>query len=485
MSLKKIIRSLACCTLLCVGLTLSVSATDFSDLPTDHWAYEDMMHCVKLGVMSGTGEGQMSPDAPLNWGQFLTMISRAANPRAYVEKLEDGIPWDQAGYELAREEGLLKKRDTLLDISTDELDRPITRREVAILIYRFTPESVFDTWSWLDAVEYPYQDTDHLTKQEHTMLWDMFNRNIMTGKGNGIFGPDDVLKRSEGGVVLSSAIQKKDSSMFLDVQSEVDLTMVDADGTVLGRFDAVPCRIGDQIKWFSYDYMPEGYVYVAPPIGNKVSSACTSYTFQIRPMNEFELMEQDARERYEKGELTREEYLYHEFWLYKEGTNDAKNALVEGSFASKEQADAAMARVTVPIWKLSGGQKVSSTATITVQAPIAPIVERIFTEIYNDPEQFPINSVGGYSWRGTNSSSTHCEGLAIDINPNENYQVKDGIAMVGSFWKPGENPYSMSEDGSVVRTFKKYGWSWLGDSYYGSDPKVGYHDYMHFSFFYY
>ena len=55
--------------------------------------------------------------------------------------------------------------------------------------------------------------------------------------------------------------------------------------------------------------------------------------------------------------------------------------------------------------------------------------------------------------------------------------------MVGSFWRPGENPYSIPEDGSVVRIFAEHGWSWGGDAWaWDSDQTTGYHDYMHFSY---
>lgn len=98
-------------------------------------------------------------------------------------------------------------------------------------------------------------------------------------------------------------------------------------------------------------------------------------------------------------------------------------------------------------------------------------------EIYNGDEKFPIKDVGGYSWRGDSSSSEHCEGLAIDINPNENAQFNGdtGKPMVGELYEPGENPYSIPPNGDVVKTFEKYGFSW-GNWFWNPD-------YMLFSYF--
>ncbi len=75
--------------------------------------------------------------------------------------------------------------------------------------------------------------------------------------------------------------------------------------------------------------------------------------------------------------------------------------------------------------------------------------------------------------------SEHSYGTCIDINPDENYYVKpDGTPITGSFWKPGENIYSMPADGSVVSTFKRYGWKWGGDAWGAGYSK----DYMHMTY---
>lgn len=152
-------------------------------------------------------------------------------------------------------------------------------------------------------------------------------------------------------------------------------------------------------------------------------------------------------------------------------------------FENEEDAAYNMAAVTVPVWRLAAdGSKYSSTASLTVNRNLADEVVKIFTEIYNDPEQFPIKDAGGYNWRataaGTGSLSQHSYGTCIDINYNENYYcyASNGQAITGSFWKPFENPYSIPENGSVVRIFAKYGWKWGGNAW------TTYRDYMHFTY---
>jgi len=144
-------------------------------------------------------------------------------------------------------------------------------------------------------------------------------------------------------------------------------------------------------------------------------------------------------------------------------------------FANAREAAPYMTDVTVPIWRLNTatGVKTAGTATITVNVQVAQEVLRIFQEIFDDPEQFPINSVGGARYSDT---LRHAWGCAIDINPNENYYIQYATGYTtGSFWRPYENPFSITPDGSVVRAFAKYGWGWGGQGWSSGA------DYMHFS----
>lgn len=164
---------------------------------------------------------------------------------------------------------------------------------------------------------------------------------------------------------------------------------------------------------------------------------------------------------------------------------EAKEARVFPSgqpFTSQAEASAHMKTVEVPVWVLqSDGTKKPGTRSLTVNENLASDVVNIFTEIFNDPSQFPIKDVGGYSWRSTafGGTSHHSYGTCIDINSMENYySMADGTAITGKYWKPGEDPYSIPADSIVVRTFAKYGWLWGGNAW-GEDGKK---DYMHFTY---
>lgn len=129
--------------------------------------------------------------------------------------------------------------------------------------------------------------------------------------------------------------------------------------------------------------------------------------------------------------------------------------------------------VTIEILNKSGNVE---KRNLKVHKAVAEDVKDIFAEIKN--AGFKAYSVGAYSWRSaaaSTSRSHHSYGIAIDINPNENYMIKGGKIISGSFWKPSENEYSIAQNGAVVKAFTKRGWGW-GGTWKSSK------DYMHFSF---
>ncbi|MEG1879538.1 MAG: S-layer homology domain-containing protein [Pseudoflavonifractor sp.] len=148
-------------------------------------------------------------------------------------------------------------------------------------------------------------------------------------------------------------------------------------------------------------------------------------------------------------------------------------------FTSEADAKTHMVQITVPVWSLNrtSGVKKPGTLTFITHSALAAELTDIFTEIYSDPEQFPIYGIEGYTWRGNSATGEHNCGSAIDLNYKENYQVyDDGRVGAGEFWSPGSDPFSLPPEGSVVRIFAAHGFSWGGTAWSGSK------DYMHFSY---
>lgn len=160
-----------------------------------------------------------------------------------------------------------------------------------------------------------------------------------------------------------------------------------------------------------------------------------------------------------------------------------KMALVYGAggtqYQNAEEAAANMTEISVKVWRLQAdGSKTTGTAYIEVNKNLAPLYQKIFEEIYNGDEKFPIKNVGCYAWR----TGEHSQGTAIDLNWEENMEATinaDGTLTptTGTHWTPGEDPYSIPEGGDVYNAFTKYGFAWGGNAWTRK------RDYMHFSYF--
>lgn len=179
------------------------------------------------------------------------------------------------------------------------------------------------------------------------------------------------------------------------------------------------------------------------------------------------------------GQMTAYEK-YCDYYTYKYESYESRCRRIFGKsyykkYKSEKQARKHMTTVVVKVWDKKGGKKFTRRFYLTVNKGIAPSVKQMFKEIYKSKERFPIHEMGCFSWRGKNSTSEHCEGLAFDINSNENYMIDNGKILAGSFWKPKKNKYSIPLNCKLVKILEKYGF----ERGFWGDRK----DYMHFSYF--
>lgn len=459
---------------LLAGCIVMPAGAAYSDLAESHWAYEDMTRASRLGVINGVGGGRMAPDDTLTWAQFLTMLCRAFSPPVYRQAAADGLSWDAAGYRSALDTGVLLLYD-FLPVYEDSLHTPLTRADAAALLARVLPDGLQPHAS--APVEEIFSDCGGLHGGYLPAIELLYGLDIIRGKGDGSFGPGDTLRRCDGTVLLMRTLALKDYALRGE-PIYLTLNFIDAEGTPVASRGA-EARIGEVLDFIAEEHLPEGWKLREYP-WLSVSSAQDVYSLVCERMTQTELEADSARERYFGGEISDEEFFGMDFWLRTPGYNTAKGKLLFGdeskwSFDSREEAEAHMVSVSVPVWRLSDGKKTSGKATLTVHEALADEVVAIFTEIYNDSEQFPILNVGGYGWRSSATSEHSC-GTAIDINYEQNYQIRGEQVLAGSYWRPYEDPYSITPDGSVVRIFEAHGWSWGGTAWESN------RDYMHFSY---
>lgn len=144
-------------------------------------------------------------------------------------------------------------------------------------------------------------------------------------------------------------------------------------------------------------------------------------------------------------------------------------------YKTSTQASKKMKTIKIKVWDRKNGKKYTRTFSLRVHKNIAGTVQKMFAELYKSKNPTPIHSVGAYAWRGDDSTSEHCQGLAIDINADENYMISNGKILSGSFWNPKKSQYSIPLECDLVTIFEKYGFT---RGFWSSSK-----DYMHFSYF--
>lgn len=483
MNIKARAGALVLAGLLTLSPMVSARAAEYSDLDHSHWAYAQMDRAVGLGILQGVGGNQLAPSLTMSWGQFLALVTRTFASGDYQDALDQGAAWDMAGYEAGLASGILRTEDGL-SVTPETLSAGISREDAAVLLYRALPEETQREYA-RQTPDALFTDFDQMDDVHQAAVYALSRMGISNGKPDGSYGRTDQIQRCDGTVLLMRTLDAVDQLRNWEPTSIVIQGVDTQSGQVLYTRQC-DTRIGAYLYGMLED-APQYYVFEDIQGGSTVTSACTTYYAQYRPMTQSEREEADFWDRVAQGLVSEEEYWSQPFWFTQLGENEAKHMQLFGDtgkrrFASLQEAQANMVTITVPIWRLSNGVKKASTATLQVHSALAADIKDIFTEIYNDPERFPINAVGCFRYVEGTTGEHNC-GTAIDINSNENYQIRDGQIMAGSCWEPGTNPYSIAPDSSVVRIFEAHGWSWGGDAWaWDSDDSEGYHDYMHFSY---
>ena len=122
--------SLLLALVFCLGLVPFASADNspFSDVPSDHWAYDAVMETYNDGVMTGTATGVFSPSGKLSMNQFFTVLTRAFYNDDVVNSTWEGA-WPNQNLDAAEKHNLFN------GIVSWRGDMEVTREIMAQMMY--------------------------------------------------------------------------------------------------------------------------------------------------------------------------------------------------------------------------------------------------------------------------------------------------------------------------------------------------------------
>ena len=447
-----------------------------------HWAEENISWVMENDLFNGISEIEFSPDGSMTRGMFVTVLGRynGIDPEEYrdwyLPGLYEDVPADRyyAPY---------INWATRLGIANGTApgkfspDEPVTREQMATLILRFASVYHFDIAQTTEDVVEAFTDFDTVGSYAKDAVETMRQTGLLNGMrqadGTYIFSPKSNATRAQNATIfrrISQALVPGETKATFPKSITLDqtaLTLKLGESAVLSPAIAPEDASISTLTWISSDPgvatvdaegtvtvvgSGEAEIFVYTANGLSASCTVTSATYIG-----------SAGESYDSKCLN----------IFGEVVDDPR--LV---YETEEDAEANMVTVPVTVWDFTDSsktEKYTKTIDITVHKNLADTVQALFREIYEQPEQYCFNYVAGYRFA---NKSEHTPGLAIDVNPDQNYYCDpEGNALVGKHFDPENDPYSFAVDGKVQQIFEKYGFT------RGIYWRSGYKDYMHFSYF--
>ncbi len=195
---KPIITVLCLSIIMCTAqLHASSEQVLFLDLPSNHWAYGDIMTLVDKEIITGTsvpinGIGYYEPEGQVTLGQFLALATRLVAK----DKIVDGnyAHWAEKNYNAAVSKNLIKDSD--FQKTAVSLDASITREDMAYILVNIVKANGENLTKKANIAN-NLKDFNSISNDRKEAVLLCYSNGLITGKENGKFKPHDFLTRAE------------------------------------------------------------------------------------------------------------------------------------------------------------------------------------------------------------------------------------------------------------------------------------------------
>ena len=187
---------------LCVGI-LSFAATNFTDVPSSYWAYDEIQYVVDKGLFNGTTATTFSPESQMKRGQLAAVLYRyAGSPdvsgtSGYTDVSSDRYYADAVTW--AKQNDIFM--DDKLNATALNPDEGITRSEFAVMLYNF---AVLNGKAEVDKnADNPFTDMVGVSDEIKTAMvnWAV-PAGILNGTSASKMNPFGAIKRSHVAAML-------------------------------------------------------------------------------------------------------------------------------------------------------------------------------------------------------------------------------------------------------------------------------------------
>ncbi len=205
-------------SLLVLVLTISMAipsfAIEFSDLPDNHWAHDDIIALVENGSVNGYPDGTYQPDKTITRGEFfkIVMVTVAGGNEKF--KMGEGYTGHWATpYVITAME-----RKYLMDgTGIKNLDDDMTRLEMANVLSKICVQNGFNG-SAEKITE--YTDISNLDEISQRAIKNISYRGLIGGYPDGSFGPNNTMTRAEIATVVNRLMKLMNT--YNTIENEVE-----------------------------------------------------------------------------------------------------------------------------------------------------------------------------------------------------------------------------------------------------------------------
>lgn len=170
----------------------------FSDVPTSHWAYEQINRCVQDGIVSGYADGTFKPGNPVSYGAFSIMLARAF------------YPTELAGYSsqsTATGEAIMNKHGILngTSRSSASIGASLPREDMAQCMYNILVDkgTTIPSASEYTKAMNSMSDYNSISGNCRRGVLVCYTLGLLGGQSDGSFGPKNPMNRAQGCVVIN------------------------------------------------------------------------------------------------------------------------------------------------------------------------------------------------------------------------------------------------------------------------------------------
>ncbi|MOA21511.1 Endoglucanase precursor [compost metagenome] len=177
------------------GATTIVQLSDISE----HWADETIRRFIRLGIITGYKDHTFKPNAEITRSEFAAIISRvfniqgSSNPVVLTDISEN---WAKNEIERLASIGLI----TGYGDGSFRPNAPISREEMAVILARVV------NLSQASMDDSKGQFTDLSTSYAADAIRDAAKAGIITGRGDGRFGPKNKATRAEALQIINNVL---------------------------------------------------------------------------------------------------------------------------------------------------------------------------------------------------------------------------------------------------------------------------------------